>query len=77
MLNNQLFVVGGCTPDGAAAPTDRTDVYDPAANTWTPVAPALTARSYAGAAVIGNQLFVVGGCVNAGLCLDQQRARGV
>ena len=64
VLNGQLYVVGGCTPiPGDCTQLTDAEAYDATAQTWTPVANALTPRSYAGAAAIGAQLFVVGGCV--------------
>lgn len=67
-LNARIHIVGGRTPKGAAnlaygdhADTDRHLVYDPAANTWSTAAPALSARNSAAGAVINGAWHVAGG----------------
>jgi N-acetylneuraminic acid mutarotase len=67
-LASRIYIVGGRAPKGAAnlaygdhADTDRHLVYDPAANTWSTAAPALTARNSAAGAVINGRWHVAGG----------------
>lgn len=67
-LGERIHIVGGRAPKGAAnlaygdhADTDRHLVYDPAANTWSTAAPALSARNSAAGAVIGGNWHVAGG----------------
>lgn len=67
-LNTHIHIVGGRAPKGVAnlayddhADTDRHLVYDPAANTWSTAAPALSARNSAAGAVINGAWHVAGG----------------
>jgi hypothetical protein len=65
VINQKLYVVGGCTPaSGGCTNPNENDVFDPVANMWTVGSTMPTARSYAGAGVIGNALYVAGGCLN-------------
>ncbi|MDT5029650.1 MAG: hypothetical protein QOE61_6576, partial [Micromonosporaceae bacterium] len=59
----KLYVTGGWDPAGN--PIARTDVYDPASNTWTTVStPNPKPRVAAGVAVIDGKIYFVGGCTN-------------
>ncbi len=67
-LAGRIHIVGGRTPKGVAnmtygdhADTDRHLVYDPAANSWSTAAPALSARNSASGGVIDGLWHVVGG----------------
>jgi N-acetylneuraminic acid mutarotase len=72
-LGEHIHVVGGRRPRSAAnaaygdhEDVDRHIVYDPAANSWSKAAPALSARNSAAGAVIGSFWHVVGGRSMAG-----------
>lgn len=72
-LGERIHVVGGRRPKGAAnaaygdhEDVDRHLVFDPAANTWSQAAPALSARNSAAGAVIGGLWHVAGGRSVAG-----------
>lgn len=67
-LNSRIHIVGGRRPKGTAnlAYGDHADVarhlvYDPASNTWSNAAPALSARNSAAGGVINGLWHVVGG----------------
>ncbi|MEO8044454.1 MAG: putative Ig domain-containing protein [Spartobacteria bacterium] len=57
IVDNKIYVMGGT--NGEIIST--VDVYDPALDTWTTVAPLLTARKLLGAAVVDNTIYAVGG----------------
>ncbi len=72
-LGDRIHLVGGRAPKGDAnavyadhADTGRHLVFDPAAQTWTTAAPALTPRNSAAAAVIDGRWHVAGGRTLAG-----------
>lgn len=67
-LDSRIHIVGGRRPKGTAnlAYGDHEDVarhlvYDPASNTWSNAAPALSARNSAAGGVINGLWHVVGG----------------
>lgn len=67
-LGDRIHIVGGRRPKAAANATygdhedvDRHLVFDPAANSWSTAAPALSARNSAAGAVIGGLWHVAGG----------------
>lgn len=67
-LGDRIHLVGGRAPRGEAnlaygdhADTTRHVVYDPATDTWSTAAPALTARNSAAGAVIDGLWHVAGG----------------
>lgn len=72
-IGDRIHIVGGRRPKGAAnlAYGDHADstshlVFDPAANSWTTAAPALTARNSAAGAMINGLWHVAGGRSVAG-----------
>jgi Malectin domain/Kelch motif/Abnormal spindle-like microcephaly-assoc'd, ASPM-SPD-2-Hydin len=56
--NGRIYYAGGLH-DGIAVPW--LDVYDPVANSWTPLPNMPTARDHFHAAVIGGKLYAIGG----------------
>jgi len=58
-LDGRVFVIGGFGP--GAEPVPFVEAYDPATNTWEPVAPLPVALHHPAAAVVGSRLFVAGG----------------
>jgi N-acetylneuraminic acid mutarotase len=64
-VNGKLYSLGGqlggANGQAAETNTDRSLVYDPAANVWTEVAPMPTARGAGAAAVIDDKIYVAGG----------------
>lgn len=62
VLNEKLYVIGGLrrTASGVAA-TNVVEAYDPAANTWTTVAPLPASLMTSAAVAIGAHIHVVGG----------------
>lgn len=79
VLNGRIHAVGGNAADGAGLPphehgapqADNSvathEVYDPATNTWTRLAPMPTPRNHLGAAVVGGRIHVAGGRVGGDL----------
>jgi N-acetylneuraminic acid mutarotase len=61
VVDNKIYVLGGFS--GSAGPVKRSDVYDPAANTWTQIADLPTRLTHAGVAVEGRDVYVAGGYV--------------
>jgi len=57
-LDGRLYLVGGVVEGGLAADTQ---VYDPAADRWTPAPGLPTPREHLGAAGSGGRVYVVGG----------------
>jgi N-acetylneuraminic acid mutarotase len=67
-IGSRIHIVGGRTPKGAAnaaygdhIDTDRHLVFDPAVNSWSKAAPALTARNSAAGALVNGLWHVAGG----------------
>ena len=66
-LDGKIYAAGGCTKKGCAdSRTDRVDVYDPATDTWSPVAPLLEARDSLALVAMGGRLYTLGGYSSAG-----------
>ena len=61
VVDNKIYVFGGF--NDANGPVKRSDVYDPAANTWTQIADLPTRLTHAGVAVEGRDVYVAGGYV--------------
>jgi hypothetical protein len=57
IVGGKVYIMGG-TNEGIIS---TVDVYDPTSDTWTTVAPLLTARKLLGAAVVDNTIYAVGG----------------
>jgi DNA-binding CsgD family transcriptional regulator len=64
---NQIYAVGGETADGVTGATER---YDPAADTWTVLAPKPLAVADVSAAVVGGLIYVPGGRLASGGVTD-------
>jgi N-acetylneuraminic acid mutarotase len=61
-VNGKLYVFGGysvTTPD--YQPTNAAEAFDPAANTWTTLAPMPAAETHMGVASDGQNIYVAGG----------------
>ena len=65
----KLYAFGG-SPQPFAGSVRNAAVYDPAANKWTTLAPMITGRTGANAAVIDGKIYVVGGMDAAGASLS-------
>jgi N-acetylneuraminic acid mutarotase len=57
-LGGKIYCIGGVRGGTAVG---AHEVYDPATDSWTALAPMPTPREHLAAAVIGNRVFVVGG----------------
>lgn len=57
--NGRIVVVGGLLQDSSASP--QVDLYDPAADAWSPGPPLPVGLHHAGAGVLGDRAYVVGG----------------
>lgn len=63
-IGGKLYVTGGRSPghEGEDARNlTATEVYDPATDSWAPLAPLPTARSGGASAVLNGKLYVLGG----------------
>ena len=64
-VNGKIHVIGGFTKpwNGPTAwvPIDNHWEYDPAADSWKPLAPLPTKRGSPAAAVVGGKIYVIGG----------------
>jgi N-acetylneuraminic acid mutarotase len=79
VLDGKIHAIGGNAQDGAGLPphehgpsqSDNSvgthEVYDPAADSWTRLAPLPTPRNHLGAAAVGGRIHVVGGRVAGNL----------
>ena len=54
----KVFAIGGNSPQGAL---NNVDVYDPAADKWTPGTPLPEGRMAPGVAALADRIFVIGG----------------
>jgi N-acetylneuraminic acid mutarotase len=61
VINEKLYVVGGCILSDCNSTTNALEIYDPVTDTWTNGAPMPTARFGAAAGVIAGELYVTGG----------------
>lgn len=62
VVNNKLYVFGGYINSSFQA-TTRSDVYDPATNTWMQLANLPQAITHAGVAVDGDTIYLAGGYI--------------
>lgn len=67
-VDDRIFVIGGRVREAPEATTftshvdsDRNEMFDPATDRWTTVAPAPTARNSAASVVLGGRIYVIGG----------------
>lgn len=58
VIDGKLYVAGG---NGTGMNQTELEVYDPAANTWTPLASMSVARNHTAGGVIDGKFYVVGG----------------
>jgi len=58
VINDKIYVAGGA---GGGMQQNEVEVYDPAANTWTNLAPMSVPRNHTGGGVINGKLYVVAG----------------
>lgn len=64
-LNGKIYLIGGLIggPSGAGSdgkPVTAADVYDPATDTWTPIASLPAAHAYPGVCAVGGKIYVMG-----------------
>ena len=64
VVDDKLYVFGGFSNE--LGPVKRSDVYDPATNTWTQIADLPTRVTHAGVAVDGRDVYIAGGYVGIG-----------
>ena len=57
VFQEKIYVAGGNVPHGSV----NLEVYDPAANSWTALAPMTVPRNHTGGAFIDGKFYVVGG----------------
>ena len=76
----KVYVIGGASTHAGSKDTSihprrahrsvgANEMYDPAANTWTPRNPMPTARNHAAVGVIANKIYVIGGRIGAAFML--------
>lgn len=65
VVNNHLYIAGGRFFVNGL-PTRGLQVYDPATNQWSTMAPMLRARTGGRAAAVGGKIYVMGGVDSAG-----------
>lgn len=70
VVDGKLYVFAGFA--GSAGPVVRSDVYNPATNSWTRIADMPRRLSHAGAAVEGRNVYFAGGYVGTGPGYTQQ-----
>jgi hypothetical protein len=64
VVGGKLYVFAGFAGD--AGPVTRSDVYDPATNTWTRIADMPTRLSHSGVDVVGRDVYFAGGYIGTG-----------
>ncbi len=67
VLENQIYVVGGDTPDVFV---DNVQIYDPATDSWRSGVPLPTATAGGCAGVVKNVLYFIGGITTGGVYTD-------
>ncbi len=63
VYNNKVYIFGGFNATVAPYETNRTDRYDPVANTFTQLGALSLARSYLYSAVVDGKIYAFGGTV--------------
>lgn len=61
VINDKLYVVGGCINTDCGSTTNVLEVYDPSSDTWASLAPMATLRSHMFVGAINGKLYVAGG----------------
>ena len=75
VVDGKIYVVGGEIYDeGDVMAMDRVDMYDPAVDSWQPMAAMPTARSSHAAAVVDGKIYVSGGYLPTGVYSDALEA---
>jgi N-acetylneuraminic acid mutarotase len=59
VVNGKIYVFGGIVGSLANSPGNTADMYDPAANTWKPIA-GLVPRACSGICAVDNKVYVLG-----------------
>lgn len=67
LYENQIYAIAGNSDQGVVSTTER---YDPAANSWTSLAPKPVPVTDASAVVIGGKIYVAGGILASGTVTD-------
>lgn len=70
VVDGKLYVFAGFSGDDG--PVVRSDVYDPASNTWTRIADMPTRLSHAGVTVVDHDVYFAGGYIGTGPGYRQQ-----
>jgi N-acetylneuraminic acid mutarotase len=70
VVDGKLYVFAGFSGDDG--PVVRSDVYDPAANSWTQIADMPRRLTHAGVAVVGHDVYFAGGYIGIGRAYTQQ-----
>ena len=68
VIDGRIFVAGGA---GGGMIGNELEVYDPAANQWSTLAPMGCARNHMGGGLIGGRLYVAGGRPGNQTCLEE------
>jgi N-acetylneuraminic acid mutarotase len=64
LFNGKVLVAGGCDASGCPNPILSAEIYDPSANTWTPVAPLNAAHGIQTATLMSDgKVLVAGGYI--------------
>lgn len=62
VVNGKLYVLGGLyVDDGEILATTRSDVYDPATNTWSRIEDCPDKVTHSGIVVVGDTIWLIGG----------------
>jgi N-acetylneuraminic acid mutarotase len=63
VVDNKIYVIGGQVPSplGIINPSNATDVYDPATDSWSKMASIPTAVIGYASAVLNNKIYIIGG----------------
>jgi N-acetylneuraminic acid mutarotase len=75
VVNNELYVFGGYTDGTTLVPDSRSDVYDPASNTWSPLPAMPVGLTHSGCCTDGRYIYFAGGYSGPGGAGHQTFAR--
>lgn len=70
VVGGKLYVFAGFS--GNSGPVARSDVYDPATNSWKPIANMPRRLTHAGTTVVGSDVYFAGGYIGTGTGYTQQ-----
>ena len=68
VIDGRIFVAGG---GGGGMAGNELEVYDPANNRWSTLAPMACARNHMGGGLIGGKLYVAGGRPGNQTCVEE------